>query len=119
MRKLVLLSGVLLVTVLALAGGLANPDAAWGICFCASNDDFRTPDDWAQGSDCAAATANLTAKLNGHAQADCGAPLQTCLGNIVIFTQCWQVSPGVIQTDGYRFYSCKTCEDPTDPPREV
>ncbi|HEX9945773.1 MAG TPA: hypothetical protein VGG03_27515 [Thermoanaerobaculia bacterium] len=108
MRKLTLLTGALLVTVLALAGGLSTPRAAWAICYCETYDDYATMMNWGMGVDCAAAHTDLLNHVNAEARADCGGTTYTCLGTLVITTQCWW-NGSQYQEDGYRYYSCKVC----------
>lgn len=108
MRKLTLLTGALLVTVLALTGGLSLPKPAAAICICESYTDFTTANNWGKGADCTAAHNQLLSLVNQEAHADCGGITATCLGTLVIMTEChWN---GMMwQEDGYRNYSCKVC----------
>ncbi|HEX9945774.1 MAG TPA: hypothetical protein VGG03_27520 [Thermoanaerobaculia bacterium] len=110
MRKLTLLTGALLVTVLALAGGLSTPNPAWAICFCPTNNDYTTMMNWGMGADCTAAHNDLVSHVNAEAYANCGTSFQTCLGTLVITTSCWW-NGSQFQEDGYRFYSCKECTE--------
>ncbi|HEX9945771.1 MAG TPA: hypothetical protein VGG03_27505 [Thermoanaerobaculia bacterium] len=117
MRKLTLLTGALLVTMLALAGGLSTPRTAWAlICSCLTNNDYTTTMNWGMGSDCTAAHNALVSHVNAEAFANCGSSTQTCLGELVITSnpQCWfNDAPTVMmyQEDGYRYYSCKECRE--------
>ena len=110
MRKLTLLTGALLVTVLALAGGLSLPQPAAAICICETYNDTSTAINWGKGSDCTAAHSQLVSLLNQEAFATCGGITATCLGEIVYTSnpQCfWN---GMMwQEDGYRNFSCKVC----------
>ncbi|HEX9945772.1 MAG TPA: hypothetical protein VGG03_27510 [Thermoanaerobaculia bacterium] len=112
MRKLTLLTGALLVTVLALAGSLSTPRAAWAICRCETFDDYTTSMNWGMGADCTAAHNALLSHVNAEAFANCGGSTLTCLGTLVITGPCWfNNDPAVMmyQEDGYRYYSCKVC----------
>jgi hypothetical protein len=116
MRKLTLLTGSLLALAFALVGGISTPQAAHAICYCDPNEAFtQTTTNWGKGADCTAARNQLLANTAADAYAACGTPTYTCLGNLVLTTACYQVSPGMYQEDGYRMYKCKTCTDPIDP----
>ena len=111
MRKLALFTGAMLVLILALAGGLSTPRAAWGICYCETYSDYATPTNWGMAADCTAAHNDLLARTAADARADCGGIASTCLGALVNTSSnpvCF-FNGTMFQEDGYRLYSCKVC----------
>ena len=79
-------------------------------CFCSYGD--TTPQDWAQGSTCDEATANLRAQA--YAQIECPPESNgygTCSRVLVLTAGChWDTYNGKWQVDGYVRYACWLCE---------
>jgi len=95
---------------LALVSGVTTAKPAWALCYCQTNNDYSTPENWGMGADCTAAQNDLAIHVNSVARADCGAT-QTCLGTLHLVNACWW-NGTMYQADGYRDYSCKVCGIP-------
>ncbi|HEX9945776.1 MAG TPA: hypothetical protein VGG03_27530 [Thermoanaerobaculia bacterium] len=118
MRKLALLTGALLVLVLALVSGFSTARPAWAICYCDPNESYSyTNINWGLGTNCTEAQNDLLAETATEAYGYCGGSTKTCLGNLIITTPCGWVWDGHYQVNGYREYKCKVCEPIDREPR--